>query len=63
MVMLLRGAILAVLCVFLAEARDSKPPRFQTSDRCVACHNGLTTASGRGVPIGVDCEARAKANS
>jgi hypothetical protein len=63
MVMLLRGAILAVLCVFLAEARDSKPPRFQTSDRCVACHNGLTTASGRDVSIGFEWQASIMANS
>jgi len=61
--MLLRGAILAVLCVFLAEARDSKPPRFQTSDRCVACHNGLTTASGRDVSIGFEWQASIMANS
>jgi hypothetical protein len=27
-------------------------PLFQTSDRCIACHNGLTTPSGQDVSIG-----------
>ncbi len=30
------------------------PPLFETADRCQACHNGLLTASGRDVSIGVD---------
>jgi hypothetical protein len=29
-------------------------PLFQTSDRCIACHNGLTTPSGQDVSIGFD---------
>src|SRR5690348_12468423 len=36
---------------------------FQTSDRCVACHNGLTTASGTDVSIGFDWRASIMANS
>jgi hypothetical protein len=38
-------------------------PAFQTSDRCIACHNGLTTASGRDVSIGFDWRSSIMANS
>ena len=38
-------------------------PQFQSSDRCFACHNGLTTASGRDVSIGFDWRASMMANS
>ena len=38
-------------------------PQFHTSDRCVACHNGLLTASGEDVSIGFDWRATMMANS
>lgn len=38
-------------------------PGFQTSDRCVACHNGLRSASGEDVSIGLDWRASIMANS
>src|SRR5437868_1743790 len=38
-------------------------PQFQTSDRCVACHNGLKTPSGADVSIGFDWRASIMANS
>jgi hypothetical protein len=38
-------------------------PSFQTSDRCVACHNGLRTATGEDVSIGLDWRASFMANS
>jgi hypothetical protein len=38
-------------------------PAFHTSDRCQACHNGLTTASGKDVSIGFDWRASIMANS
>jgi len=38
-------------------------PEFHTSDRCVACHNGLITASGDDVSIGFDWRASLMANS
>ena len=38
-------------------------PAFQTSDRCIACHNGLTTPTGRDVSIGFDWRASVMANS
>jgi hypothetical protein len=38
-------------------------PKFQTSDRCLACHNQLTTPSGKDVSIGFDWRASMMANS
>ncbi|HXM95183.1 MAG TPA: hypothetical protein VOA64_13180 [Candidatus Dormibacteraeota bacterium] len=38
-------------------------PVFQTSDRCLACHNGLTTPSGKDVSIGFDWRSGMMANS
>ena len=38
-------------------------PQFQTSDRCLACHNGLVTASGGDVSIGFHWRASMMANS
>jgi hypothetical protein len=45
------------------EDREGAEPRFQTSDRCIACHNGLTTATGEDVSIGFDWRASIMANS
>ncbi len=58
----------AVLCVafmagVLAQGRGPAAAQFQTSDRCVACHNGLQTASGDDVSIGFDWRASTMANS
>jgi len=58
----------AVLCVAfmagaLAPSRGPAVPQFKTSDRCVACHNGLQTASGDDVSIGFDWRASTMANS
>src|ERR1700758_3644357 len=46
-------------------AGNEKPlkPDFQTSDRCLACHNGLATASGEDVSIGLDWRSSMMANS
>jgi hypothetical protein len=38
-------------------------PAFQTSDRCIACHNGLSTPSGQDVSIGFAWRASIMANS
>ena len=43
--------------------RKSSRPSFQTSDRCVACHNGMKTAAGEDYSIGVDWRASIMANS
>jgi hypothetical protein len=42
---------------------DEFKPEFQTSDRCLACHNGLTTPGGRDVSIGFDWRSSIMANS
>ena len=44
-------------------ARTPEIPLFQTSDRCVACHNGLVTPSGQDVSIGLDWRPTLMANS
>ncbi|MGE3490054.1 MAG: hypothetical protein AB7N29_08615 [Vicinamibacterales bacterium] len=47
-----------------AAARPAAAPQlFETADRCQACHNGLTTPSGRDVSIGVDWRASMMAHS
>ena len=38
-------------------------PEFQRSDRCLACHNGLTTPSGTDVSIGFDLRSSIMGNS
>jgi hypothetical protein len=58
----------AVLFVFgyssaSGRGKDEKARIFQTSDRCVACHNGLVSPSGRDVSIGFDWRATIMANS
>jgi hypothetical protein len=59
----MRLLLLPLLFTSLLGARDRKPPRFQTSDRCIACHNGLTTSSGKDVSIGFEWRASIMANS
>jgi hypothetical protein len=47
-----------------AGKKDSSPlPSFQTSDRCVACHNGMKTQTGEDFSIGIDWRASIMANS
>ena len=46
-----------------AEKQNELKPAFQTSDRCLACHNGLTTPSGKDVSIGFDWRSSIMANS
>jgi hypothetical protein len=43
--------------------RGKAEPAFQTSDRCIACHNGLTTPKGEDVSIGFEWRASIMANS
>jgi hypothetical protein len=38
-------------------------PSFQTSDRCLACHNGILTSSGEDVSIGFAWRSSMMANS
>ena len=57
-----------VPCLCLAEADLSTgerliPQLFETSDRCLACHNGLTTPEGKDVSIGSNWQASMMANA
>jgi hypothetical protein len=45
------------------DAHSSLKPAFQTSDRCVACHNGMKTKAGEDFSIGIDWRASIMANS
>lgn len=42
---------------------NSGIPNFHTSDRCVACHNGLSTSSGEDISIGIAWQPTMMANS
>ena len=44
-------------------AADSPKAQFQTSDRCVACHNGMTTSTGEDYSIGVDWSTSVMTNA
>jgi len=44
-------------------ATKTEKVEFKTSDRCVACHNGLVTPSGQDVSIGFDWRSSIMANS
>lgn len=45
-------------------AGDNSPKiAFHTSDRCLACHNGLTTPQGKDVSVGFDWRSSIMANS
>lgn len=60
-----RGFCILLLAVaLLAQApRKAAGPQFQTSHRCVACHNGLTAANGEDISIGFDWRPTMMANS
>lgn len=71
---MIRAALVLFACAFVASVRagaQSSAPvnphqgiaSFQTSDRCIACHNGLTTSTGEDVSIGFDWRASVMANS
>jgi hypothetical protein len=59
--------LLTSLCLGVAGVRAASHPDatkdFHTSDRCVACHNGLKTSSGEDISIGFQWEASIMANS
>ena len=57
------AALVAAAVALGAGKHKNQEPRFQTSDRCIACHNGLTTPSGQDVSIGFDWRATIMANS
>ncbi len=62
---LLSVALFGSYCTSVCGAEKQKElkPAFQTSDRCLACHNGLITPSGKDVSIGFDWRSSIMANS
>jgi mono/diheme cytochrome c family protein len=69
---LLGGLLLAFSSTpLLPQAQQSEHPsgkknygtHFETSDRCVACHNGMTTPAGEDISIGVDWRTSMMANA
>ncbi|MGD2068680.1 MAG: hypothetical protein PVI57_08420 [Gemmatimonadota bacterium] len=60
----LAGCLLAATPTFLAgQQHPSGGAVFQTSDRCIACHQGVSTRAGKDVSIGFDWRASMMANS
>ena len=57
------GFILVLIPVTLTAAKHGAQPEFQTSDRCMACHNELKTPSGKDVSIGFNWRSSMMANS
>jgi len=60
--------LLVACCILLPwravqGAQDEQQVEFHTSDRCMACHNQLTTPKGEDVSIGLDWRASIMANS
>ncbi len=56
-------AMLALAAYAGASTRTEQQPKFLTSDRCIACHNELTTPQGEDVSIGFAWRASVMANS
>jgi hypothetical protein len=61
-------AILGLLVVSASstnadDGHSSPTPKFHTSDRCVACHNGMKTKAGEDYSIGLDWRASIMGNS
>jgi len=54
---------LAALAIPLASFPVSAAELFLSSDNCMACHNGMSTAKGEDVSIGVDWRASMMANA
>jgi hypothetical protein len=60
------AAVLATVVAFVWSAQSDvnpKIPQFQTSDRCMACHNGLATSSGEDLSMGLAWKPTLMANS
>jgi hypothetical protein len=55
--------ILLMVPAVMGARKPTREPGFQTSDRCVACHNDLKTPSGKDVSIGFNWRSSMMANS
>src|SRR6266403_1530868 len=60
---ILAGLIIAAPRLMSGAQHPALDRKFQTSDRCLACHNGMTTSSGQDVSIGIDWRSGMMANS
>ena len=76
---LLLVLVLAIVAAPRAQSQQGAPPakapapdiyankhygtHFQTSDRCVACHNGMTTSTGEDISIGINWRTSMMANA
>src|SRR5258708_39026434 len=63
---LVASQLVAASMLVVDDARSADPhtvQHFQTSDRCIACHNGMITSSGEDISIGLDWRASLMANS
>jgi hypothetical protein len=62
---LIASTALTLVGTTAASAERGKPPapQFRTSDRCIACHNGLVTTTGEDVSIGFAWRASMMGNS
>ncbi len=54
---------LRIIALTLVLAASTSAQTFHTSDRCVACHNGLSTPTGEDISIGHDWSATMMANA
>jgi hypothetical protein len=63
----LLGTVAAAATIVAAPAPTgaaaTSPPYFATSDKCLACHNGMTTPSGEDVSIGFSWRGSIMANA
>jgi hypothetical protein len=64
-VMIVLGTVAAATTVASAPgpAGGPSPPLFATSDKCLACHNGMITPSGEDVSIGIAWRGSIMANA
>jgi len=60
---LIPGLLIVLAAAALGANHKSNGPQFLTSDRCIACHNELTTSKGQDVSIGFEWRASMMANS
>ena len=57
------AAVLLLVLAAAANAPAPLPSLFVTSDRCIACHNGIVTPQGEDVSIGTSWRPSMMANS
>ena len=56
-------AVALAAAAFAPAVADTPAPLFATSDRCLACHNGISTPSGEDISLGFAWRASIMANA